>query len=234
MAKQFRFYKVDEKVWVKTKNTVGSVHSLDVPNKEVTVSVGEEKITLKFWEIDKLKFFGNENTNEVEVFVSKVKENAIIPSKRDEDAGYDLYACLEEQTTTTGEVFYSIVCPRLQSTLVPTGIAMALPKTHYLNTKHERGSTGKHSMSVLSGVVDSGYRGEIFVNITPLNKDITITSLVDEVKVTPTMIYYPYSKAICQGTIELVPQVKISEIPYEELVSIKSERGTTKLGESGK
>ena len=30
------------------------------------------------------------------LYWAKVKEDAIIPTKRDEDAGYDLYHCFEE------------------------------------------------------------------------------------------------------------------------------------------
>jgi dUTP pyrophosphatase len=167
------------------------------------------------------------------VYFSKVKPDSIIPSKRDEDAGYDIYACVEAREVE-GKKIHEIFCPAFKTTLVPTGIAMALPKTHFFNAKHERGSTGKISMSVLSGVVDSGYRGEIFVAITPLHKDVLITSEVSETEVGENVILYPYSKAVAQGTIELVPQVHIEEISYEDLLNIKSERGLTRLGQSGK
>lgn len=111
---------------------------------------------------------------------------------------------------------------------------MALPKTHYFNCKHERGSTAKPSMSVLAGVVDSGYRGEVFVALTPLHKDVLITSEVTETEVGEHVILYPYSKAIAQGTIDLVPQVNIEVIDFADLSNIESERGTGALGASGK
>ena len=181
-----------------------------------------------------------------EVFYAKVKEHAVAPSKREEDAGFDLYACVdgtEEKQIKKGEIVYDnrreglvieILCPAFKTTLVPTGIATALPKTHFLDAKHERGSTGKVSMSVLAGVVDSGYRGEIFIAMTPLHKDVIITNQVTDVEENDTHILYPYSKAIAQATIEIVPKTRLTELSFEDLQKIESERGDTKLGQSGK
>lgn len=233
-------------VWVVDKKKEGKVVSINRETLEVTVSVKEEssfvEYTLKMWEIDKLKYKAKEQlvktrkrkqSNIPTVYFAKVKPDAQIPSKRKEDAGYDIYACVEPKDVN-GQMIHEFYCPAFETTLVPTGIAVALPNTHYFNLKHERGSTGKISMSVLAGVVDSGYRGEIFIAITPLHKDVLITSEVTNTEVGENVILYPYSKAIAQGTIDLVPQVHIEVIPYEELESIESERGKTKLGESGK
>lgn len=243
--KRKRFYKKGETVWVIPLKKEGVVKSVDTKTFDVKLEItnGEKEVvlhTLKVWEIDKLKYFAKSKqkskevlSNIPKVYFAKTKPDAIIPSKRLEDAGYDVYANLEGKEVE-GKIIREIWCPMLTTTLVPTGIAMALPNTHYFNLKHERGSTGKISMSVLSGVVDSGYRGEIFIAITPLHKDVVITSEVSDVEVSGNVILYPYSKAIAQGTIDLVPQVHIQEISYEELQNIESERGATKLGESGK
>lgn len=176
-----------------------------------------------------------------EVFFAKIHPDAITPTKRDEDAGFDLYACVDSKKIASLDDShqglkdgYVIHCPANKTTLVSTGLALALPKTHYLNAKHERGSTGKISMSVLAGVIDSGYRGEVFLAITPLYKDIIITSEVSETLELDDRIYYPYSKAIAQATVDLVPNTKLTEITVEELVRIESLRGDSKLGQSGK
>jgi len=185
----------------------------------------------------------NKKINEImnpEVFFAKVHPDAIVPTKRDEDAGFDLYACLEEREIAKfdGEIGmekgHAIYCPANKTTLVPTGLAFALPKTHYLNAKHERGSTGKISLSVLAGVIDSGYRGEVFIAITPLHKDVVITSQVEKTLEFDEVTYYPYSKAIAQATVDLVPNTKLTELTLEDLQKIESERGDTKLGQSGK
>ena len=235
-----RYYKKDEVVWVISEKREGKVLNINKDSLEVTVEVGEKTLTVKVWEIDKLKYKKAEelagkrkNKKLPTVYFAKVRPDAIIPSKREEDAGYDIYANLETKIVDDKEV-KELFLPVNRTTLVPTGIAMAMPKTHFFNTKRERGSTGKISMSVLAGVIDSGYRGEVFIAITPLYKDILITSEVEEVQEFENGILYPYSKGIAQGTIELVPQVHIEEITFEELQSIESERGDTKLGQSGK
>ena len=47
-------------------------------------------------------------------------------------------------------------------------------------------------------------------------------------------IYYPYSKAVCQAIMVEVPKLQTKEVTYDELVSFKSERMFTKLGQSNK
>lgn len=241
--KQKRFYKVGEIVWVVAEKKEGKVKSINRDEKKITVEVDGNDLTLDLWAVDKLKYKAKEqfiksktkakNNRIPTIYFAKVRESAVIPSKREEDAGYDIYTNVEGKEVD-GKIIYEIYCPAFKTTLVPTGVAMALPKTHYFNVKHERGSTAKPSMSVLAGVVDSGYRGEIFIALTPLHKDVLITSEVTETEVGEHVILYPYSKAICQGTIDLVPEVNIEEISFEDLKNIESERGDTKLGQSGK
>lgn len=90
---------------------------------------------------------------------AKVKENAIIPSKNLENAGYDIYGVFEGNNDEN-----RIVKPH-QTKLIPTGIACALPSKYYFQVE-ERGSTGSKGIKKSAGVVDSGYRGEIFIAIT--------------------------------------------------------------------
>ena len=90
---------------------------------------------------------------------AKVKENAIIPSKKLENAGYDVYGVFEGNNDEN-----RIVKPH-QTKLIPTGIACALPSKYYFQVE-ERGSTGSKGIKKSAGVVDSGYRGEIFIAIT--------------------------------------------------------------------
>lgn len=167
------------------------------------------------------------------VYFAKVRPSAIIPSKIQENAGYDFYCDFEMD---------ELRLVKGKANMIPTGIASAMSSKYYLNLKHERGSTGKLGMSLLSGVCDSGYRGEIFLNVVPTDKDVVISKTYDfpvkdgKVKSVEleAVIMYPYSLAIAQGTIEFVPNVEIKEITYEELEKIPSERGKGKLGASGK
>lgn len=90
---------------------------------------------------------------------AKVKDSAIIPSKELENAGYDIYACWDGV-----EKKDKIIKPH-ETKLIPTGIACALPVQYYFQVE-ERGSTGSKGIKKSAGVVDAGYRGEIFVAIT--------------------------------------------------------------------
>ena len=168
---------------------------------------------------------------------AKVRADAIIPSKKDEDAGYDIYANFEEP--------YIRFEPH-ETKKVPTGIACACD-INYCFEARERGSTGVLGLSQRSGIIDSGYRGEIFLPLTnTTNKTLFIaksTSVVsedDKILINGAMylpddiIVYPYTKAIAQLLLIPVPTADVEEYTYEELKAIPSSRGTGKLGSSGK
>ena len=48
------------------------------------------------------------------------------------------------------------------------------------------------------------------------------------------LLVYTYKKAITQGIIHRVEEVEVDEIPYEELLKIKSNRGKGGWGSTGK
>lgn len=98
---------------------------------------------------------------------AKVRENAIIPSKSIENAGYDIYGIFEGNNDEN-----RIVRPHTTK-LIPTGIACALPSKYYFQVE-ERGSTGSKGIKKSAGVIDSGYRGEIFIAITNSNNNYLI------------------------------------------------------------
>lgn len=168
---------------------------------------------------------------------AKTKPNAIIPTKRLEDAGYDVYPCFDED--------YIIIKPHT-TVIIPTGIASACD-TDYCFVLHERSSTGTKGMAQRCGIIDSGYRGEWGVPITNTNdvpivicKKESITDFNDFASILlfsygeANYILYPYEKAICQALVLPVPEVEIEEYTYEELKAIPSERRTGRLGSSGK
>jgi dUTP pyrophosphatase len=158
------------------------------------------------------------------LYFAKVKEDAIIPSKDYENAGYDIYANFEEN-----EIF---IQPN-EVKLIPTGIASAMSPKYVLIVK-ERGSTGTKCMAVRSGVIDASYRGEIFIPINNTgNKTIVITK-TPEAHYGNDVIVYPYTKAIAQLLLLPVPNVNVKEISFEQLKKIPSKRGDGALGSSGK
>lgn len=166
------------------------------------------------------------------LYWAKLKSEAIIPTKREEDAGYDIYPCFEEN--------YKII-PAHSTVLVPTGLAVAMSDNYYLQA-HERGGTGSKGIKVSAGVIDSGFRGEIFIAITNANNMGLIISKIDEEGLVKTNQFYdikkyiihPYTKAIAQLIVHIVPKMTSIQIPYDELVNINSTRGTGMLGSSNK
>lgn len=157
---------------------------------------------------------------------AKTKPTASVPSKEAENMGFDLYACFDED--------YIIINPN-EIVLVPTGIATAFDKEYGLVIK-ERGSTGIKGMSVRAGVIDSGYRGEIFVTINNTNnKSIIITKEFECIQsLNDDYIVYPYNKAIAQAILIPVPNADVEEYTYDELLAIDSDRGVGAFGSSGK
>lgn len=185
---------------------------------------------------------------------AKVRADAKIPNKRDEDMGFDIYACFDED--------YMMIPPH-ETMLIPTGIASSCDP-EYGFVLRERGSTGSKGIALRAGVIDSGYRNEWFVAltnttstmlfITKLSEEQTKEQWVNyslsehtfannaaklawedsEKMIVKHSTFYPYSKAIAQALVIPVPKVKVEEITYEELQMIPSERGIGKLGSSNK
>lgn len=160
---------------------------------------------------------------------AKVKEEAIIPTKRSEDAGYDLYPCFEED--------YMEILP-LHTVMIPLGIASAFDEGYVIFLK-ERGSSGTKGMAQRAGVIDSGYRGEYMCPITNVNdkplriiKSAALAAMNEEEK--QKYILYPYEKAVCQAVLLQAPNFETKEVSMEELLSISSKRMEGRLGSSGK
>ena len=164
------------------------------------------------------------------IYFAKRNEKAIIPSKKDEDAGYDFYACFDED--------YIEIAP-FETKLVPTGLSWACSPEFYLQIE-ERSSTGVKGIKRSAGIVDSGYRGEIKVAITNVNNKTLIFSNIEESQLRTKynifndILFYSTQKAIAQGIIHRVENMNVQTIPLEELLSISSDRGDKGFGSSNK
>ena len=122
----------------------------------------------------------------------------------DGDAGLDLSSC-ERVVLAPG-----------QRALVATGLAVAIPEGYAGYVQPRSGLASKHGISIVNtpGLVDSGYRGELLVNL--LNTDPVETFTVE-----PGM-------RIAQLVLLEIPQVELVEV--EELPD--SERGVRGFGSS--
>ena len=191
------------------------------------------------------------------IYFAKVNSSkeTIMPTKREEDAGFDVYANFEED--------YMIIEPH-ETKMIPTNLASAFSED-YVAILKERGSTGSKGIGQRCGVIDSGYRNEWFVPLTNHN-DETIVIVKNNVEYSTEeikgdnsfllygyrmklkdtngkdkfivnekgFIVYPYEKAITQVVMAVVPKLHTEEVSYEKLLKFESERGMGKLGSSNK
>lgn len=82
-----------------------------------------------------------------------------IPAYNGESAGLDLYNAGDRIT-----IFPQTKLPKNHKSLISTGLKMQVPKG-YVALIQERGSITKTPLKVRAGVIDSGYTGEVFVNL---------------------------------------------------------------------
>lgn len=160
------------------------------------------------------------------LYFAKLREGAVIPSKRVEDAGYDIYACFDED--------YILIEP-LHTVRVATGLVSAFSADYYLQLQ-ERGSTGTKGIAQRCGVIDSGFRNEWFIPMTNVNdKPVVIAKKHVAAQFEgQDVIVYPYEKAICQALLLPVPKTEVVELTAEEVQAMESLRGMGELGSSGK
>ena len=103
--------------------------------------------------------------DELRIEVRKLNATARLPERTyDTDTGYDIRACLWQG-------WRGITLLPGDHHRIHTGIAIAVPPTHFLRLT-ARSSTQHY---VLEGVIDSDYRGEIIVGVlNPTREAITI------------------------------------------------------------
>ena len=141
----------------------------------------------------------------IELPVRRLRPDAQVPTRAYAgDAGIDLAAC-ERVELAPGE-----------RALVPTGLAVAIPAGYAGYVQPRSGLAAKHGISIVNtpGLVDSGYRGELLVNL--LNTDAREPFVVE-----PGM-------RIAQLVVLAVPDVEPVEV--DELPD--SERGDRGFGSS--
>lgn len=86
------------------------------------------------------------------ILVRKLHPSAILPARKtDQAAGWDLHA-IEE----------TFVFPDDRKTL-KTGIALAIPAGYYGHICDRSGLAMKNGITVIGGIIDSDYRGEIHI-----------------------------------------------------------------------
>lgn len=135
--------------------------------------------------------------------VKKIHPNAKLPTRaHHDDAGLDVY-CVEET-----------IIPPHTTMKVSTGIAYEVPDG-YCVFAWDKGSVGSKGIKTLGGVLDSGYRGELFIPMHNLNNE-------------------PYTFEAGHKIAQMVIQkVELWEVEESQTLS-ETKRGTGAFGSTGK
>lgn len=91
--------------------------------------------------------------------VNKIDVKDYVPAYNGESAGLDLYNAGDHVTIPPNSVL-----PKNSKILISSGLKMQVPKG-WVALVQERGSITKTPLKVRAGVIDSGYTGEVFVNL---------------------------------------------------------------------
>ena len=147
---------------------------------------------------------------------SKVREGVTTPTRSNpSDAGLDVYFCPEQEAANW----------RMQpgdSKIFPTGLKFEVPHGYMLEVKNRSGMAALRSLVVGACVVDSGYEGEVFINLH------NIGSSTEHVK-KGTKI----AQLVLTPVIHFRPQETAPEALYNEYPMTISDRGDGSLGSTG-
>lgn len=124
----------------------------------------------------------------IKLTVEKLDPKAKLPQKaHNGDAGYDLYA----------NDFYSI--PPYGQALVNTGIIMAIPQG-YAGLVWDKSGLAFQGITIMGGVIDSNYRGEIKVIVKNLSEEMF--NIVPEQKIAQILIQPILESDLSEGKID--------------------------------
>jgi len=120
----------------------------------------------------------------VRILVKKFDKNIKLPTyKTSGSSGMDLVAYVKNKITINPG----------KTAMIPTGIAVAIPKNYEIQIRPRSGLAAKKSISVLNspGTVDADYRGEIKIILINLSKKSFVVKSGDRVA---QMILCPIAK----------------------------------------
>ena len=121
----------------------------------------------------------------VKILVKKFDKNIKLPTyKTVGSSGMDLMAYIKSKVTINPG----------KTAMIPTGIAIAIPKNYEVQIRPRSGLAAKNSISVLNtpGTIDSDYRGEIKIILINLGKKSFVIKSGDRIA---QMILCPIVKA---------------------------------------
>lgn len=116
------------------------------------------------------------------VYVKKLNPNAILPVRANPgDAGADVFYAGEN----------IVVIEPMCSVVLGTGLQIATPLGYVTEVKNRSGMAAKKSLIVGACIIDSGYEGEVKINLHNIGKDAKVISPGDKIA---QIVVYPVQK----------------------------------------
>ena len=134
----------------------------------------------------------------VKILVKKFDKHIKLPVyKTSGSSGMDLVAYIKKKITINPS----------KTAMIPTGIAVAIPKNYEIQIRPRSGLAAKKGISVLNtpGTIDSDYRGEIKIILINLSKKSFVVKSGDRIA---QMILCPVAKGKLQEVKNLPKTVR--------------------------
>ena len=143
----------------------------------------------------------------IEILIKRLSKNVTLPRYETEDSsGLDLAANIDDQIK---------ILPG-KSEIIPTGLAVAIPKNFEIQIRPRSGLAAKNQVSVLNtpGTIDADYRGEIKVILINLSDKVFVVE-----------------KGLRIAQMVVCPVIKVS---LKEVTKLEiTERGSGGFGSTG-
>lgn len=133
------------------------------------------------------------------------------------DAGMDLFYC-PSMTEPNPFSAYDISLGPGSGTLIPTGLKIGVPKGYMLEIKNKSGIATKQRLVVGACVIDSGYDGEIYVNLNNLGTSVR--------QIVP-------GQKIAQAVLVPIETCGIKEIDQDNVYGEETSRASGGFGSTG-
>ena len=105
----------------------------------------------------------------------RIRNNVRPPERANpSDAGLDLFFNPESQGILPSSNLDCITIEPGKNAVLPTGYRFGVPHGYMLEIKNRSGVAAKRSLIVGACVVDSGYDGEVFVNLHNIGKEAQV------------------------------------------------------------
>ena len=145
----------------------------------------------------------------------KTRDNVITPERANpSDAGLDVFFCPSD-----GEAIY--LKPG-DTALFQTGLRFGVPHGYMLEVKNRSSVAAKLGLLVGACVIDSGYDGEVFINVHNIGRDTRVIQDGDKI-----------AQLVMMPVVHFQPQENTEGTLYDYPKTI-SNRGTGALGSTDK